>query len=454
MEPAAQVTQRIREGAVIAGKYRLESMLARGGMGLVYRARHLVLDRTVVIKIVKPELVQRRDAVARFLNEARSVAALESEHVARVLDGGWLKDGPPYMVLEYLDGADLRTVLNERGPFPIERAVDLVLQVCEALAEAHRAGIVHRDVKPENLFLTRRADGTDCIKLLDFGISKRSDPDKPAGRSFTVDGQSLGSPHYMAPEQMASPGRVDARADIWSVGVVLFEMLCGQPPFDGETVPTICAQVLCRDAPPIETIHPGVPTELSRVIARCLAKAPENRQATVEELAEELAAFGTSLGVSSLSRIRSVHAAPVAALPDPLDHDTIPDAPPSSDVLPPPHGSPTLTTDRPLRKRPLVRVLAASAAASLAALAASSGVGDSAAVMKRLEGTAAKVRAFAATQLSYAERKLGSTAPEQRDASPECTPADRARAGAECGPENEPTIALPAIVPPRVVAAE
>ncbi|MFO7178291.1 MAG: serine/threonine-protein kinase [Pseudomonadota bacterium] len=453
MDPATQVSQRIREGAVIAGKYRLESMLARGGMGLIYRARHLVLDRPVAIKIVKPELMHRRDAVARFLNEARSVATLESEHVARVLDAGWLKDGPPYMVLEYLEGADLRTVLNERGPFAVERAVDLVLQVCEALAEAHRAGIVHRDVKPENLFLTRRSDGTDCIKLLDFGISKRNDPEKAAGRSYTVDGQSLGSPHYMAPEQMASPGRVDARADIWSVGVVLFEMLCGQPPFDGETVPTVCAQVLCREPPTIEQFHPGVPAELSRVIARCLSKSPEARPATVERLAEELAAFATSLGATSLSRIRSVRAAPVVPLPDPLDHDTLPDAPPSSDVLPQ-RGDTPLGTGKPARKRPLLRVLAASAAASLAALAASSGIGESAAVMKRLEGTAATVRAFATEQLARAGRTEDSAAPGRRRSAPECPSEGSVHTDADCTPRDEPGITPAAIVPPRVVAAE
>lgn len=292
----------IPEGATIGGKYRLDSLIAEGGMGLVYKGWHLVLDHAVAVKVVRPELAHRADAVSRFLNEARAIAQLRGEHVARVLDSGCIKDGPPYMVLEFLDGADLRTVLESSGPLEVQRAIDLILQACEAMAEAHAAGIVHRDIKPENLFLTRQPDGTECIKVLDFGISKRLDVE--SRRSYTQQGQSLGSPHYMAPEQMSAPGQVDARADVWSLGVVLFELISGHVPFDGETVPIVCAQVLCKEPLALSTVRPDVPAELEAAVARCLQKTAANRYGSVGEFAEALAPFASPAGAESLLRIQ------------------------------------------------------------------------------------------------------------------------------------------------------
>lgn len=292
----------IPEGATIGGKYRLDSLIAEGGMGLVYKGWHLVLDHAVAVKVVRPELAHRADAVSRFLNEARAIAQLRGEHVARVLDSGCIKDGPPYMVLEFLDGADLRTVLESSGPLEVQRAIDLILQACEAMAEAHAAGIVHRDIKPENLFLTRQPDGTECIKVLDFGISKRLDVE--SRRSYTQQGQSLGSPHYMAPEQMSAPGQVDARADVWSLGVVLFELISGHVPFDGETVPIVCAQVLCKEPLALSTVRPDVPGELEAAVARCLQKTAANRYGSVGEFAEALAPFASPAGAESLLRIQ------------------------------------------------------------------------------------------------------------------------------------------------------
>jgi serine/threonine-protein kinase len=301
------VPGQIPVGAVIGGKYRIDALLAEGGMGVVYRGTHLVLEQPVAIKLVRPELTHRKDAIARFLREARTIAALRGEHVARVLDSGCIKSGPPYMVLEYLEGADFRTWLQSKGPLAIPRAADLLLQACEGLAEAHAKGLVHRDVKPENLFLTRLPDGSELVKVLDFGISKRMNDQRAL--SHAADGQSLGSPHYMAPEQMSAPADVDARADVWSLGVVLFELISGRLPFDGESVTTVCARVICRAPRPLRALRPEAPAALEGAISRCLSKRPADRFASVVELAEALVPFATADGTDSLARIRRLSGA-------------------------------------------------------------------------------------------------------------------------------------------------
>jgi serine/threonine-protein kinase len=303
---------------MIAGKYRIERLVASGGMGLVYRAWQPLLDRRVALKIVRPELLQHDHMEARFLTEARVLAKLETEHVCRVLDGGKLDDGAPYMVLEYLDGADLRTVLNDAGCLEIPRCVDLVLQLLEPLAEMHAMGMVHRDIKPENLFVTRTKGRSECIKLLDFGIcGTRSD--------FEAEAQAeeiLGSPQYMPPEQLATPCVLDERGDIWSVGVVLYELVTGQVPFDGESLPAIYGQILARPTPDLRAIRPEAPAELNRVIQRCLAKQPSDRFANVGELAAALAPLGADHNRVSVERVRNTLKPPSPDTPPPLPQAT------------------------------------------------------------------------------------------------------------------------------------
>jgi len=304
----------VTEGEILAGKYRVERVLGVGGMGVVVAAHHLQLDKRVALKFLLPEAATNAEVVARFAREARAAVKIESEHVARVIDVGSLESGAPYMVMEYLVGSDLAQRLAEHGAIPIEDAIDYLLQACEAIAEAHAAGIVHRDLKPANLFLTRRADGSSLVKVLDFGISKAT---QPAGSqpdmSLTKTASVMGSPLYMAPEQMRSTRSVDARADIWALGVILYELLSGKVPFEATTMPELCAMVLTETPPALRDTRPGTPAGLSAIIERCLKKDPAERFGNVSELANALSSFAPPRSRLSVERIsRVLRAAGVA----------------------------------------------------------------------------------------------------------------------------------------------
>ena len=295
------------EGEILAGKYRVERVLGIGGMGVVVAAQHLALDKRVAIKFLLPEATMNAEVVARFAREARAAVKIESEHVARVIDVGALDSGSPYMVMEYLVGSDLAQRLAEHGALSIEDATDYLLQACEAIAEAHAAGIVHRDLKPANLFLTRRADGSSLVKVLDFGISKAA---APAGSqpdmSLTKTASVMGSPLYMAPEQMRSTRSVDARADIWALGVILYELLSGKVPFEATTMPELCAMVLTEGPAPLRDRRPDTPPGLWAIIERCLQKDPALRFSNVSDLANALASFAPMRSRLSVERISKV----------------------------------------------------------------------------------------------------------------------------------------------------
>ncbi len=291
-------------GTVVAGKFRIERVLGEGGMGIVFSAHHLHLGRLVALKLLKPEALAHADIVARFANEARSASRIQSEHVARVLDVGALDSGEPYMVMEYLEGSDLAKYVRQRGPLPIEEAVDHLLQACEALAEAHVAGIVHRDLKPANLYLTRRADGSNCVKVLDFGISKASlAGDQPGAQNLTQTSSVLGTPGYMAPEQLRSSKHVDGRTDLWALGVILHELLTGRLAFQGSTVPEVYAAILASPPEPLRSVRPDAPPQLEAIILRCLEKDAARRFSSVGEFAVALAHFASPAGRLSAERI-------------------------------------------------------------------------------------------------------------------------------------------------------
>ncbi len=280
-------------GEVFEGKYRVERVLGAGGMGVVLAAMHVHLHQRVAIKLMRPELAKEPATVERFVREGRAAVKIRSEHVARVLDVGVRQGGEPYIVMEFLEGADLGHLVETGGPLSVATAVDYVTQACEALAEAHAHGIVHRDVKPSNLFLTTRADGLPCVKVLDFGIAKATlAGDTPDGGSMTRTDAVVGSPLYMAPERMRSATAVDPRTDIWSLGVILFELVSGEFPFDSSSAPELCAMIL-RDPPRrLRAVAPQVPEALEAVVMRCLEKDPERRFASVAELAAAIEPFG------------------------------------------------------------------------------------------------------------------------------------------------------------------
>jgi serine/threonine-protein kinase len=306
-------------GEVIAGKYRIEHLLGQGGMGVVLAGRHVHLEERVAIKLMLSEAAFNNEAVARFLREARAAARLESAHVARVSDVGTLADGRPYMVMEYLDGSDLSQVLAQQGPLPIQDAVDYLLQASEAIAEAHSIGIVHRDLKPSNLFLTRRRDRTPHVKVLDFGISKVANVAGSADSAMTRTSAMMGSPLYMSPEQMTSVRDVDGRSDIWALGIILYELLAGRPPFEGESLPQVCAAVLQGQAASLLAFRRDVPQELDAIVARCLAKTAAHRFQDIASLAMALRPFAGRHSRASLERIVMLsggeHMPPSAAPP-------------------------------------------------------------------------------------------------------------------------------------------
>jgi serine/threonine-protein kinase len=273
-------------GHVLGGKYLVEQVLGIGGLGVVLKATHQQLDQPVAIKFLKPSMATRPDVVERFQREARLAASIKNEHAVKVHDVDAAPSGVPYMVMEYLEGRDLDRVIAA-SPVPFNDSIDYVLQACEALAEAHAAGIVHRDLKPANLFLASRPGNTSIVKVLDFGISKVVSSDPESRRVTRVD-ERLGTPVYMSPELLQTAPDVDARSDVWALGVVLYELLSGALPFDGPELPQVCAAILTKPPVPLSAVYPDATPELEQVIARCLEKDRSKRYQNVAELAQDL----------------------------------------------------------------------------------------------------------------------------------------------------------------------
>lgn len=275
-------------GQVLAGKFRVERLLGVGGMGAVVAVTHLQLDELVALKVLLPELAANPEYAARFAREARAAVKIKSEHVARVLDVGAFEDGAPYMVMEYLAGLDLGALVEQQGALAPGVAATYVLEACDAIAAAHALDIVHRDLKPSNLFLADRGDGTRAVKVLDFGISKVGERMSPSAQRLTRTAAVMGSPLYMAPEQMQSARSADARTDVWALGCVLFELVVGAPPFVAGSMPELCALILTGPIPLPSQHRPGLPPELDAVVRRCLEKSPDARFGSIAELAAAL----------------------------------------------------------------------------------------------------------------------------------------------------------------------
>lgn len=268
-------------GTVIAERYRVDGILGEGGMGVVVVATHLVLQQRVAIKFLRREAMVDVDAVNRFIREAQAAAKVQSEHVVRVQDVAQLADGTPFIVMEYVDGMVLSTLLASQVRLPVRDAVRFAIQTCEALAEAHAAGIAHGDLKPDNIYIAGATDGARRVKLLDFGISRIIVEESTAETPSLV----MGTPWYMPPEQFAT-GTIDHRADLWALGIVLYEMLSGETPFHGDTPEQIRARVFSESVAPIG--RPDMPSGLNEVVLRCLEKDPRDRWPSAVELAAAL----------------------------------------------------------------------------------------------------------------------------------------------------------------------
>jgi serine/threonine-protein kinase len=280
----------VKPGDVLAGKYRVEKILGAGGMGYVVAARHLQLDQMVAMKFLRKGAIDNAEAAARFLREAKAVVKLKNEHVAKVYDVGTLEGNEPYIVMEYLDGCDLSAMAKERHVLPPSEAAEYIVQACEALAEAHSLNIIHRDIKLANLFVTRGPSGGPLVKVLDFGISK-TNPFGESEHDMTRTASMLGSPRFMSPEQMRDPRAVDGRTDIWSLGVVLYRLVSGRPPFEADTLGRLLTMVMHEQEMPLASIRKDLPPGFSEVVGHCLQKDPQQRIGTVAQLAFSLAPF-------------------------------------------------------------------------------------------------------------------------------------------------------------------
>ncbi len=298
----------IRPGDLVAGKFRVERLLGEGGMGYVLAARHVQSGQVVALKFMK-EALCTPDYKSRFLREARNTVRLKSNHVSRVLDVGALDDGAPYIVMEYLEGVDLSELLKKRGTIPAQEACEYILQACEAIAEAHGYGIVHRDLKPANLFLTRGPNGEPLVKVLDFGVSKvlhlgiddDTNPGDHPGREtpesvVTKASDLLGSPSYMAPEQIVAARDADTRSDVWSLGVILFRLISGTAPFGGSSLGELIQGIIHAPVPNLRDARPDLPQGLEHIVARCLTRERGERLGDVIELARLLAPYAARSG--------------------------------------------------------------------------------------------------------------------------------------------------------------
>ena len=296
----------VAPGSLIASKYLVERVIGAGGMGIILAAKHVQLDQRVAIKVLMSTATSLDvERAARFLREAKAAALIQSKHVVHVFDFGSMPSGAPFLVMEHLEGSDLAGALKTKGGLPIADAVEYILQACEGVAEAHLLGIIHRDLKPANLFLTRKKDGSPAIKVLDFGASKlMMECSLAASDAATTHETALiGSPRYMAPEQLTAGQTVDSRVDVYALGATLYELIAGKPVFVAESIPLTFTKILRELPAPLRDARSDVPRALETVILRALAKTPEARFSSVEELAAALAPFAPERSKTVLAQI-------------------------------------------------------------------------------------------------------------------------------------------------------
>ena len=301
------------EGEVLLDKYAVERVLGEGGMGAVLRAQHVLRRVPVALKFIHPNVLALPGAVERFYNEAVAASRIANEHVVQILDVDRLRTGVPFIVMEFLEGHDLATVLHDERShtLAVPRAVHITIQTLRALSAAHRAGVVHRDMKPSNVFLVDRDGDPDFVKLVDFGISKVRAESSEHEASLTQVNSTLGTPLYMAPEQARSAREVDARSDIYSVAVMLYEMLAGRTPYVPETgeFTEILYKLFTTEPPSLLELRPGLDVDLVAVIERAMRKDPAHRYESAAAFAADLAVFADERSVNELHRLRQAELA-------------------------------------------------------------------------------------------------------------------------------------------------
>ncbi len=275
-------------GKVFERKYRLVRLLGEGGMGAVYEAEHTILNRTVAVKVMHPVIATNPIAVDRFFREAQAASAIGHPNIIEIFDVGKDDDGEVFMVMELLRGESLEALLDKRGRLPAPRTIEIILQVLSALHAAHHKGIIHRDLKADNVFLAVDARLREEVKILDFGIAKVQGSDFDTDMGLTKTGTVLGTPHYLSPEQARGGKNIDHRIDIWTVGVLMYEMLTGEMPFEGENYNEILSKVLLDEPTPINELVPEVPKGLVAVVEKALTKDRDERYVTVSEMIEDL----------------------------------------------------------------------------------------------------------------------------------------------------------------------
>jgi serine/threonine-protein kinase len=337
-----------QSGEVLDGKYRIERLLGEGGMGAVAKATHLLRRAPVALKFMSPAVMAVGGAIERFVNEGVAASQIDSDHVVKVFDVGRMPNGAPYLVMEFLEGCDLSQLMAREGrAIEPRRAVHLTLQVLRALQTAHAAGIVHRDMKPSNCFVIEKDGEPDFVKLVDFGISKvRTEDSEGRSPQLTRTNSALGTPLYMSPEQARSPRDVDHRTDLYSVGAILYEMLSTRTPYTAESgeFTEILFKIFTTDPEPLRALRPDLPDALCAVVHRALARDPNARFATAQDMADALAPFADDRSAQVLTRLRgargsrlpSLHSsqpAPAGPMPPAMAHSVAG----GGDSLRPPH---------------------------------------------------------------------------------------------------------------------
>jgi len=298
-------------GKTIDGRYYVEKILGEGGMGLVYRGKHTILNKPLAIKVLRPDVSRDEEIISRFKQEAQSASSIGNQHIIDISDFGNLPDGSTYFIMEFLDGSDLTKVIETQSPVAPNRIVHIAKQLCDALGAAHDAGIVHRDLKPDNIYLVRRGGDSDFVKVLDFGIAKVGGTSSKLTRA----GQVFGTPHYMSPEQCAGTG-VDHRTDLYAIGIILYEMVTGRTPFDADNLMGILTKHLYEAPIAPSQIRPDCPPELEAIIIKCIAKKQDERYQNCRELLEDMKRIEAGMpALASSSTYSQVPAIPNPSMP-------------------------------------------------------------------------------------------------------------------------------------------